>query len=67
MKTRLQKFNVCTQCLSVGVTNPDCICAQNEHDTVELEFEVCAECGHLIDDGNPADTEFNEQQLEELE
>ncbi len=67
MKTILQKFKVCTSCLSVNITDNDCICMyQKDYPTIELEFEVCECCGHLIEDGSPADTSFNDQQFTKL-
>jgi len=63
MKTKLEKFNVCTSCLCVGIEDPNCICADSKYKTVELEFEVCACCGAVVTDGQPAETEFNEKQL----
>jgi len=61
--TRLEKFKVCTECYSVGVTYSGCICTYGKYQTIELEFEVCDCCGNLISDGNPADTPFNTEQL----
>ena len=63
MKTRLEKFEVCDQCCSVGIIHGDCVCSYDKYKTIELEFEVCECCGHLIDDGNPADTQFNDEQI----
>lgn len=64
MNTVLQKFIVCTSCLSVGITDNNCICSySHKYPTIELEFEVCECCGHLIEDGSPADTLFNNQQF----
>ncbi len=63
MKTRLEKFRVCDCCLAVIIINNDCICTYGKYTTIELEFEVCCCCGNLINDGNPADTEFNTAQL----
>lgn len=63
MKTRLEKFKVCDQCYCVGMIHGDCVCSYDKYKTIELEFEVCKCCGHLIDDGNPADTPFNEEQI----
>lgn len=52
--------------MSVGVTVIDCVCAyQNGYNTIELEFEVCECCGNLVSDGEPADTEFNKEQLKD--
>ena len=63
MKTRLVKHTVCRNCLSVGITDKDCICIySNEYPTITLEFEECECCGHILNDGCPADTEFNKQQ-----
>ena len=64
MKTRLEKYKVCDQCFSVGITDPDCVCVHGNYKKIELEFEVCDCCGSLISDGNPADTPFNDRQLE---
>lgn len=67
MKIRLEKRMVCIQCQSVGIIYNDCICTySNDYDTIELEFEVCNCCGHLINDGYSADTEFNRLQLEKI-
>lgn len=65
MKTELKKFDVCKDCLSVGITDVNCVCAVGMHKTITLEFEVCSCCGHLIEDGEPADTPFNKKQLKE--
>ena len=60
-KMNLQKFIVCTSCFSPDISDPNCVCCPtNTYETIELEFEVCKCCGNLTD-GNPADTEFNEQ------
>lgn len=64
MKTRLEKFDVCVDCWGVGILHSDCKCAYGKFKTIKLEFEVCDCCGNIIDDGNPADTEFNEKKLE---
>lgn len=64
--TRLEKHSVCTDCLAVGVTDPNCICTYGKYERIELEYEVCNCCGNLIDDGNPADTEFNKEQFKTL-
>ena len=59
---KLEKFKVCTSCLSVGISYVDCRCTyMNNYETVELEFEVCECCGNLVTD-YPADTKFNEKQ-----
>jgi len=63
MKTRLEKYKVCKRCFSVGITDNNCVCTYGNYKTIELEFEVCDCCGHLINDGSPADTEFNDKQL----
>lgn len=63
MKTKLKKFEACDQCYCVGITYTDCVCAYSKYKTIELEFEICKCCGQLIDDGNPADTPFNNKQL----
>jgi len=64
MKTRLEKHRVCEDCHCVGIQYSDCRCAYDKYKTIELEFEVCDCCGNLINDGQPADTEFNKKQLE---
>lgn len=61
MKTRLEKHKVCDQCFSINPPS-DCICTYSNYKTIELEFEVCECCSHLISDGNPADTDFNTNQ-----
>jgi len=66
MKTRLEKFRVCDRCLCIGIEDPNCQCAFGKYQTVELEFEVCDCCGSVINDGQPAETEFNEKQLTNL-
>jgi hypothetical protein len=63
MKTKLEKFKVCDQCFCVGIQDTNCVCAYDKYKTIELEFEVCECCGHLIDDGTPADTPFNTEQF----
>jgi len=63
MKTIFKKFKVCDQCYCVGMIYGDCVCSYDKYKTIELEFEVCKCCGHLIDDGNPADTPFNHEQI----
>ena len=67
MKTRLEKYRVCDQCNAVGILNNDCICSHGKYKTIELEFEVCECCGNLVDDGNPADTPFNNEQFKKHE
>lgn len=65
--TRLEKYKVCTSCFSIGITHGDCICTySNKYDTIELEFEVCNCCNKVISDGSPAETEFNDKQIETL-
>lgn len=63
MKTKLERFKVCDQCYGVGTIYDGCVCSYDKYKTIELEFEVCKCCGNLIDDGNPADTLFNEEQI----
>lgn len=63
MKTKLEKFKVCEDCYCVELVHIDCACAFSNYKTIELEFEVCKCCGSLIEDGNPADTPFNNRQL----
>jgi len=64
-KTRLEKFRVCTDCYNVNISDPNCICCHsNEYETIELEFEVCNCCNNIIQDGSPADTSFNKEQLD---
>lgn len=67
MKTRLEKHEVCDQCHAVGILYNDCICSYGKYKTIELEFEVCECCGNLVDDGNPADTPFNDEQFKKHE
>lgn len=63
----IQKITVCASCYSVGITLSDCVCTyQHNYPTVELEFEVCDCCGNVKNDGNPTDTEFNDQQYKML-
>ena len=62
-KTRLEKIEACNQCFSVGILDSNCVCAVGSYKTIELEFEVCNCCNNLIEDGSPADTEFNKKQL----
>ena len=64
-KTKLEKIEVCDQCYSLGITDNNCVCSYGHYKVIELEFEVCNCCGHLINDGLPADTPFNEKQLED--
>lgn len=66
IKKRLEKHDVCDQCYSEGAINLDCGCTHGEYFLVELEFEVCDCCGHVLEDGNPADTEFNQRQFKLL-
>lgn len=61
MKTQLEKFDVCTECLCIDMIHSDCICAHSSYKTIELEFEICKCCGKPND--NHADTEFNKKQL----
>lgn len=63
MKTRLEKHKVCDECYSIGIVDNNCRCTYGKYKTIELEFEVCDCCGHLIRDGIPADTKFNEEQI----
>lgn len=65
-KKRLEKYRVCDQCLSIGIIYNDCVCAYDKYKTIELEFEVCSCCNKVIDDGQPAETEFNKKQLKTL-
>lgn len=65
-RTRLQKFQVCDQCFSVGRIYSGCVCDDSNYTVITLEFEVCTCCGHLINDGTPADTPFNEEQLKKI-
>lgn len=60
----LVKQIVCACCYSVGITDSRCICTySNNYPTIELEFDVCECCGQIINDGNPADTAFNKEQM----
>jgi len=66
MKTRLEKHTVCISCRSIGILDIDCICVHSHrYPTIELEFEVCDCCGNPKSD-QPADTEFNEKQLQKI-
>lgn len=67
MNTSLEKFEVCDQCWSVGIIDNNCVCSYDKYKTIELEFEVCNCCGNLVEDGSPADTEFNRKQLDNVE
>jgi hypothetical protein len=63
-----QRFSVCRSCLSVGITHGDCVCLYSrDYPIIELEFEVCDCCGHLRNDGSPADTKFNDEQFKKHE
>jgi len=65
---RLEKHKVCASCYSVGITDLNCVCTySNNYPTIELEFKVCTCCGNLINDGEPADTPFNDEQFKKLE
>lgn len=67
MKTEIVKHTVCVDCLSTTIINVDCRCVtHNNYKTVELEFEVCACCNNILNDGSPAETEFNTQKYKEL-
>ena len=60
---KLERIKVCKKCLSPGITDPDCICCYtNGFPTIELEFEICECCDRMDDE--PADTEFNNKQLQ---
>lgn len=63
-KTRLQKFHVCADCYSLN-----CGCSGSHicYQRIELEFEVCNCCNNIVEDGDPADTEFNREQLKTKE
>ena len=66
MKIRIEKYKVCVDCRSVGIIHSKCRCVyETNYKTIELEFEVCDCCGNVINDGCPADTEFNKQQLKQ--
>ena len=62
MNTRLEKFEVCDQCYSVGI-RPGCICSYDKYKTIKLEFKVCECCDQLINDWSPPDTPFNKEQI----
>jgi hypothetical protein len=48
------------------IIDANCVCVYSRnYPTVELEFKHCDCCGHTSDEY--ADTEFNQQQLEQLE
>lgn len=60
---KIEKFHVCVDCQTVGISNPNCICCQsNNYPTIELEFEVCECCGQVK--YQPLESEFNDKQLE---
>jgi hypothetical protein len=60
------KHKVCTNCLSHAVVNSDCICTYSRnYPVIELEFESCNCCGNTSHEY--ADTEFNQEQLKQLE
>ena len=62
----LVKLNVCVDCLSPDIVDPNCVCTYDRnYKTVELEFEKCSCCGHL--NSRYVDTEFNSKQLETLQ
>ena len=63
---QLQKIEVCDQCYSAGILDPNCICAYGKYKRIELEFEVCGCCDTLIDDGSPAETLFNTEQIKKI-
>ena len=65
MKTELKKFEVCEDCHCIGIQHTDCKCSYTNYKTIELEFEVCSCCGTVLEDGDPADTEFNKKQLKQ--
>lgn len=65
MKSKLKKFEVCNRCYSIPGREMNCVCSY-EHDRYEiitLEFEVCKCCGRILNDGVPADTPFNDEQI----
>lgn len=62
MKTRIERKDVCDSCYCSGHPGYDCICTYDKYTTIKLDFEVCDCCGRG-DDGQPADTEFNQQQF----
>ena len=62
-KTKLVKHTVCANCEAVGIIYKDCICTYDKnYPRIELEFETSVEFDTLLEDGNPADTEFNKEQ-----
>jgi len=64
MSIRIERHRVCSSCWSVTATDPECVCCySNRYDTIELDFEVCGCCNNLVEDGTPAETEFNDKQL----
>lgn len=61
----LEKHLVCTSCLTIGISDIDCVCTyQNNYPTILLEFEKCECCGNVKD--SPADTDFNNNQFKKL-
>jgi len=68
MEKVLVKHKVCAQCHGSSVVDIDCICMySNNYPTIELEFEECACCGNVLNDGNPHDTPFNIEQWKKFE
>jgi hypothetical protein len=59
----LVKEQVCTSCLSFGISDVNCICVTETYETVELEFEECPLCHHT--ENEYADTPFNDEQLKD--
>ncbi|MCH8067795.1 MAG: hypothetical protein IID16_00780 [Candidatus Marinimicrobia bacterium] len=66
MKTHLQKIEVCDRCFSDRIIDTDCQCCIGNVILIELEFDVCHCCCNVIDDGQPADTEFNREKYLKL-
>ena len=58
------KKEVCPDCLSDEIIDIDCRCTYMKYEPIELEFEYCECCNRS--DSEPANTEFNEKQLEML-
>jgi hypothetical protein len=64
-KYRLERFDVCVDCLSPEITDLTCACIDSNYKTINLEFKVCACCDNLYEKF-PADTEYNNEQLKKL-
>jgi hypothetical protein len=57
------KEEVCTSCLSLEISDVNCMCVTEKYETVELEFQKCPLCHHINDDY--LETPFNNEQLKD--